>query len=35
MKKIGSREKADIRNAETPQQIEQAQRLFREYEPQR
>lgn len=26
------REKADIRNAETPQQIEQAQRLFREYE---
>ena len=32
MQKIGSREKADIRNAETPQQIEQAQRLFREYE---
>lgn len=32
MKKIGSREKADIRSAETPQQIGQAQRLFREYE---
>lgn len=32
MQKIGSREKADIRNAETTQQIEQAKMLFREYE---
>ncbi len=32
MPKIGSKEKADIRNAETTQQIEQAKMLFREYE---